>query len=754
MRHYETAMPPVRFFSGLAAIASAAFVAGFPLPAGAVNADASTAAEAAVMSFDITFSGYSGSGPLTDFPVLVRLSPELNGFDYSLCRSDGSDIRFIDASGNPLSREIDTWTPGGVSLVWVKVPSLTASTKITCLYGFAGAAPGSATDVWSNGYAAVWHLGENALPLADSAADPAPFTASNCLTAAAFAATGKLGGAVDFSQGVANASGKIQSWVSAEDKDKLDGFEDFTVEFWAYAVTDSSAQQMYMGKRDDSKTGAWWIYQNKGESPMNLTAAADGVSGKSIVTVQPSFKSWNHVTFVRDTATKKGYSYLAGECTTTNSPASPMNSGSVTNCAGAFYLGDNYATGNNRCQGKIDELRISRVARSADWIKASHDCVKDAAFATYTTSAPQRANDWGCYARKFTVSFRGTPATALQNFPVLVRLSEGSPVGFSYADCLRANGGDLRFADVNGNLLASEVDTWNTNGESLVWVKVPSLASNTRIAAYYGWGDAPAVDGSKVWDDGYVGVWHLGESSLPLAESTGVSTPFSAQQHLADGAFAANGIAGGAVDFTATNNIRPYLQAASDADLGGLGSFTVECWTKRTQGASGNRYVLSRNNGSGTYAFEVFQTGSSNVGVCNASTNGVATIGADKGGFYVVEGNNDGTVLGYDDWYHQAYVRDVSADCGYGYVNGALKRTQEQVATGTLYSGDAPLLLGNRATWNSSNCYNGLVDEVRISRVARSAAWVKAAHDTVADGTFARYSATRANNDTFVIVVR
>lgn len=35
MRHYETAMPHVRFFSGLAAIASAAFVAGFPRPAGA-----------------------------------------------------------------------------------------------------------------------------------------------------------------------------------------------------------------------------------------------------------------------------------------------------------------------------------------------------------------------------------------------------------------------------------------------------------------------------------------------------------------------------------------------------------------------------------------------------------------------------------------------------------------------------------------------------------------------------------------------
>ena len=741
------------------AIASVAFAftlaTGAALPS-AVHADTPDASgAAAIRSFDITFSGYAGAGALTDFPVLVRLSPALNGFDYSRCRADGSDIRFVDASGTPLAREVDTWNPGGESLVWVKVPSLTASTKITCLYGFAGAAPGTASDVWSNGYAAVWHLGESALPLADSSADPAPFSVSNCLSAAAFAAAGKLGGAVDFSQGIADASGNYYTWLAADDAECLDGFKDFTIEFWTYAVT-AGKEQNYFSKFDKANAGyAYRLYQNADKTQLTLAAAADGVNAKTITKVpSPTLNAWNHIALIRNVADKKGYAYLAGELVDTTTPSSPMNTATVTNNLAPLCLGNKATNSANRCQGKIDELRISRVARSADWVKASHDCVENAAFATYTASATQTANDWGRYAKQFSVTFSGAPAAPLQDFPVLVRLSEGSPSGFSYADCLRGNGGDLRFADSGGNLLASEVDTWNTNGESLVWVKVPSLAAGTRIKAYYGWSAAPAVDGSKVWDGDYVGVWHLGEPALPLAESSGVGTPFSAQQHLADAAFASAGIAGGAVDFTATNNIRPYLQAASDADLGGLGSFTVECWTKRAQGANGNRYVLSRNNGAGTYSFEVFQTGSGNIGVCNASTNGVVTIGADKGGFYVVEGKNEGTVLGYNDWYHQAYVRDVSAGCGYGYVNGTLKRTQEQVATGALYSGDAPLLLGNRATFNASNCYNGLVDEVRISRVARSAAWVKAAHDTVADNSFARYSAARANNDTFVIVVR
>ena len=33
--------------------------------------------------------------------------------------------------------------------------------------------------------------------------------------------------------------------------------------------------------------------------------------------------------------------------------------------------------------GSIDEVRISTVARSADWVKASHDTVNGSNFATY-----------------------------------------------------------------------------------------------------------------------------------------------------------------------------------------------------------------------------------------------------------------------------------------------------------------------------------------------------------------------------------
>ena len=40
-------------------------------------------------------------------------------------------------------------------------------------------------------------------------------------------------------------------------------------------------------------------------------------------------------------------------------------------------------------------------------------------------------------------------------------------------------------------------------------------------------GELPEVAAKDVWDDDYVGVWHLGEASLPMKESSRTSTDFS-----------------------------------------------------------------------------------------------------------------------------------------------------------------------------------------------------------------------------------
>ncbi len=80
-----------------------------------------------------TVAGYDANKEtLTDFPVLVRISPvTITGFQYSqmVDSSTGSDLCFIDTLGNGPPFEIDTWDPQGTSLVWVKLPSMAQGTQ-------------------------------------------------------------------------------------------------------------------------------------------------------------------------------------------------------------------------------------------------------------------------------------------------------------------------------------------------------------------------------------------------------------------------------------------------------------------------------------------------------------------------------------------------------------------------------------------------------------------------------------------------
>ena len=113
----------------------------------------------------------------------------------------------------------------------------------------------------------------------------------------------------------------------------------------------------------------------------------------------------------------------------------------------------------------------------------------------------------------------GKVTAPLTNFPVLVRLSESIP-GFSYDKC-RAD--ELRFALADGTLLAHDIDYWNPNGESTVWVNVPELTAETVIRAY--WGFKPGREpldrpSDEAWSD-YVGVWHFSEASGIAHDSSG-----------------------------------------------------------------------------------------------------------------------------------------------------------------------------------------------------------------------------------------
>ena len=116
----------------------------------------------------------------------------------------------------------------------------------------------------------------------------------------------------------------------------------------------------------------------------------------------------------------------------------------------------------------------------------------------------------------FTVAgYEGS--SPLSGFPVLVRIAENSPAGFSYTNLHNGiaadlNDVDIAFVGLDGAGLPYEIDTWNTNGTSLIWVKLPTMEQGTQFVMCWGSDSSGrAVCSAKPWSD-YTGVWHMNEA--------------------------------------------------------------------------------------------------------------------------------------------------------------------------------------------------------------------------------------------------
>lgn len=84
---------------------------------------------------EITVQENSGSN-LSNYQTLIEL--DNTNFDFSHSTSDGSDIRITDTSLNKLSFWIEEWdSVGETAKIWVKIPSISASSTVT-LYIYYG----------------------------------------------------------------------------------------------------------------------------------------------------------------------------------------------------------------------------------------------------------------------------------------------------------------------------------------------------------------------------------------------------------------------------------------------------------------------------------------------------------------------------------------------------------------------------------------------------------------------------------------
>lgn len=702
----------------------------------------------------ITFDGYAGATPLENFPALVRVSAA-NGFDYAKFKlSGGGDLRFADADGNLLAHEIDTWTPDGESLVWVKVTRLSSETEIFAYYGNAtpAAAPAS-SGVWSEGYAGVWHMNAAAdkTTQADSTANGKDATVPVAVADGVEAGvSGVVGTAAEFDKRSDHKGG----YSVPDTSQTFYGQTAMTWEVWAKQASYAAYNAYFFRMQDiSSGTSPYTIYSyaNTGRPVAypwleGASAAITYWPGDALI---PPLDRWNHIVWRYDGANGTKAVVLNGN--TSGKYSWTADKGTILSISGNgnLIVGNFTGSGNgNAFPGALDEIRISTVARSDDWIAATYATVRDSSFASYEAIA-KGGNDWTKYAKKFRISFPGVGSgVTLTNFPVLVKLSASSPSGFRYADCAKADGGDLRFADSEGNALESEVETWNDgNGESFVWVKVPTLTSSTKITGYYGWAEAPSADAAAVWDEGFLAVWHLNAAAgeTTQSDSTSAGRNLALAGESAGVAPGVAGVAGKAAAFNASDTHKGvYSYANSDGALTGFTNITVEAWTK-TAGAPSynNGYLLFCGRDSAT-AYQIYQKKDTFTLTTDYYIDKDGTATYCWGGSAALDGNA---------WDHVAFRYDGSNGTSSVVLNGAAGAPRAPGAYG-LMAGAGAFYLGNR-DGSRAYAFPGSLDEVRISNVARSDAWLAATRATIADNAaFTTYGAASDNSQGTVVFFR
>ena len=303
----------------------------------------------------ITVTGYPETmGALIDFPMLVEVSSEnIYGFDYRRAGQNGSSIRFTDEHGMLLPYEIESWNPGGISYVWVKVPYYCHGARIRMHWSDSAKAviPGNEPkEVWSD-YVSVYHFGD------------AQDGGWRRTVDSAGRSTAISEGDLTRASRIGNAATASSTPLSSEDwSERYDLSGQFTVSGWFKApsgINFGTTSSTLVSKRNGfdkvayNQDGNGWAISSQKTNQIRLYG--DGKSTTGIDASLPSDmrQEWFHFAI----------SYASGNAELyANGVRGGSAEMSISECTNEFLLA--------RAGASVDELRVSKLRRSADWIWA------------------------------------------------------------------------------------------------------------------------------------------------------------------------------------------------------------------------------------------------------------------------------------------------------------------------------------------------------------------------------------------------
>ena len=317
---------------------------------------------------------------------------------------------------------------------------------------------------------------------------------------------------------------------------------------------------------------------------------------------------------------------------------------------------------------------------------------------------------------QFEVTGYDSSKSALADFPILVRIADDSPSGFAYSQLLSpSDGADICFIDTAGNGLPFEIDTWNPEGTSFVWVKLPSMEQGTQFVMCWG----SATSGKTVCADnpfaGYKGVWHMNATSP--ADASGSGNDGTAFGNVA----LTTGVVGSGLSYP---NKSSYVSCGSSQEESELtaNGYTIEGWVN-IAALSGNQALFGKS-GFISYRME--------GNAVKITTPAVADYG--NVGNFITTAN---------EWHYFAlsFIPNTSLGAKH-YMDGVLK-TEQNTGGINNKTGSIEMWLA-RNQWGNDQGFVGLIDEYRLSPTVRSADWIAADYATQSDPTFLTAGAAEA----------
>ena len=697
------------------------------------------------ITVDRTKVGNAGAPTtLSNYPMLysvidANLATTANGGHVT--SASGFDIIFQDSSGNKLDHEIEQYNATtGQFIAWVRIPTLntqtnSSNTVIYISYGDSTVTTSqeNKTGVWDANFKGVWHLPNGTtLTASDSTSNANNGTLQNTPTAVA--------GQIDGGGSFASASSQYISTTNS-----FNNPQDLTVSAWFKTSTASGTKIIGLEDAQTGTGGANYdrmiymgtdgkIYFGWYSTVVNTVASTSTLNNGQ----------WHHAVGTH-TSGNVGALYIDGVLQGTGSNAAQSYTGYWR--IGSYKSGGWVNSNDGYFTGQIDEARVSNVARTADWVKTEYNNQKTpgniGSPGFYTVSAELAACAYS-FRKSITVNSGQVVGGPLTNYPMLVSFTDPNIANtLSGGNVTDPGGDDIIFRASDGvTQLNHEIETYvSTTGQLVAWVGVPSINTGTVIYMYYGNScvTSPTQNPTGVWDSNFKGVWHLQQSGNGTAGEFKDSTSNANNGQGGGGTLAntpaqATGEIGYGQQFTGgSGGACPcdYIQIADTASLDETTQLTMEAWVKLPTPTT-NQKIMGKTDQNITRGY---------------------LLASQTGGLYAEIWDSAGTdhtftsggTLSTNTWTHLAVTWTTSGSM-IGYINGvqvnSISAGSNNIGTG----GTTPQMRIGSSPWNGPSWpLSGVVDEARISNLARSANWLKTeVNNQSAPGSFSAVGAQQS----------